>query len=131
MRGNADKPQLCTVGGKQTGGSAGSSGRCVTPGPGVAFFPQTSDSGAEASVGLSVLCPLSTVGGEGECEVVAAPRRGVAGRAAGGERALQGQPVRGELVGVDQPPVPEGAQRGLTDLPCGPDTEDRGLEVKG
>lgn len=77
------------------------------------FLPQTFETGSRGPVVLSIsLCPLRTVGGEGEREVIAVTRRGVAGGAAGGKSALQGQPVHSELVGVDQPPVPRGAQRG-------------------
>lgn len=52
---------------------------------------------------------LTPVLGEGEREGIAVAGRGVRGRTADGQRALQGQPVHRKLVGVDQPAVPGGS----------------------
>lgn len=101
--------------------------------PGAAFFPQTFETRSRGPAVPSISpCALSTVAGEGEREVIAAPCRGVAGRAAGRKSTLQGQLVHCELVGVDQPPVPRGSREKavLTDLPCGP-TVRRTLRIPG
>lgn len=54
--------------------------------------------------------PLNTVLGKGERKVIVVARHGVR-CSADGQRALEGQPVHGKLVGVDQPAVSRGSTR--------------------
>lgn len=97
-----DKPQLCTVvGGKQTGKVQAVQEGASHKDPGLLASPKPLKPRAVLCFLSISHCPLSTVVGEGEREVIAVPRRGVAGRAAGGKSTLQGQLVHCELVGVD------------------------------
>lgn len=57
-------------------------------------------------------CSLNAVIRKGKCEVIAVTRHGGTGRTAEGKSALEGQLVHGELVGMDQPPVPRESRDG-------------------
>lgn len=62
-------------------------------------------------------CSLNTVAGKSKCEVIAVTRHGGTGRTAEGKSTLEGQLVHGELIGMDQPPVPGESRDGEGSAP--------------
>lgn len=62
-------------------------------------------------------CSLNTVVGKSKCEVIVVTCHGVTGWTAEGKSTLEGQLVHGELIGMDQPPVPRESRDGEGSAP--------------